>query len=85
MEMKKESKFKKFFNKFFSSKAGRILFIIIVLILCLCMVLGAWAIQGKDIGKILTSNPFIFWYVVIGVGLFSVLMLKLLGNERFKK
>lgn len=84
-KMKKETKIQKFFNKVFSTKVGKLLFTVAVLLLCLAMVLTAWAIQGKNIGEILTSNLFIFWYVVIGVILIAIIFMKSMGNERFKK
>lgn len=83
--MKKQSKIKGFFNKLFSSKSGRMFFIVACLIVSALLVLCAWAIQGKDIGAILVSDLFIFWYIVIGVALFSAIALKGIGNERLKK
>ena len=83
--MKKQSKVKKFFNKLFSSKSGRIFFVVACLIVSAVLGLCAWAIQGKDIGAILVSDSFIFWYVIIGVALVSALALIGMVNERFKK
>lgn len=83
--MKKTSKLSKLFNKLFSSKSGRMFFVVACLIVAAVLVLVAWMIQGKDIGAILVSDLFIFWYIVIGVCLFSAIALKGISNEKFKK
>ena len=83
--MKKTSKLSKFFNKLFSSKSGRMFFVVACLIVAAVLVLVAWMIQGKDIGAILVSDLSIFWYIVIGVCLFSAIALKGIFNEKFKK
>ena len=83
--MKKTSKLSKLFNKLFSSKSGRMFFVVACLIVAAVLVLVAWMIQGKDIGAILVSDLSIFWYIVIGVCLFSAIALKGISNEKFKK
>lgn len=83
--MKKTSKLSKFFNKLFSSKSGRMFFVVACLVLAAVLVLTAWAIQGKNIGEILTSDLSIFWYIAIGLCLFSAIALKGISNEKFKK